>query len=74
MTNNYDIVDKEGIFGQREVAEIAQTQTETHLLTYARFLTHQHNTPDIGISHALYLRKQFYTLRKRLSHVTGMPI
>lgn len=21
MTNNYDIVDKEGIFGQREVAE-----------------------------------------------------
>lgn len=74
MTNNYDIVDKEGIFGQREVAENRPDSNRNPSVNVRAFLTHQHNTPDIGISHALYLRKQFYTLRKRLSHVTGMPI
>lgn len=74
MTNNYNKVDKEGIFGQREVAENRPNSNRNPSVNVRAFFEHQHNTPDIGISHALYLRKQFYTLRKRLSHVTGKPI
>lgn len=74
MTNNYDIVDKEGIFGQREVAENRSDSNRNPSVNVRAFFDTSNNTPDTGISHALYLRKQFYTLRKRLSHVTGKPI